>query len=53
MSSARSLKGLKRIRFAPRSVAEAVMIHKRLVRADVPLFDTSRVLRNWRKRVES
>lgn len=52
MSSQRSLRGPKRIRFAPVSVVQTVAKYKRLVRADLPLFDVSAV-RNWKKRVET
>lgn len=52
MSSERSLRVPKRIRFGPVSVVRAVAKHKRLVRADLPLLNLSVALQNWKKRVE-
>ncbi len=50
MSSECSLRGPKRIRYAPVSVVQTVAKYKRLVRADLPLFNVAG--RNWKLRAE-
>lgn len=50
MSSERSLRVPKRIRFAPVRVVQTVAKYKRLVQADLPLFNVAG--RDWKLRAE-